>query len=248
MKKSFFIKKNRFLVNLRHFYNTYLNIVKKYFSPQITFFLGKKNVICDSAGWSCFKSRPGPKSPWILFVLIFCWILFFNSSYFLDQILWILLVLIFWKTLVLLFLMFLFFGIPKFSRLRRSKINVYPLYTPGNGQNFLACGAFFILYLKPPEYLKLFLFFKPPEFCSFLLLVEFYLLRVLIFWFKSPEFFRFLFFAEFYLLKVFIFLFKPSEFGRVFLLRGGVLIFKSPVPPRFILSRCLLHNSILARR
>ena len=125
------------------------------------------------------------------------------------------------ETLVLLFLMFLFFGIPKFSRLRRSKINVNPLYTPCEWSKFsrLRRG-----YLKPPEYLKFFLlFFKPPEFCSFLLLVEFYLLRVLIFWFKSPEFFRFLFFAEFYLLKVLIFWFKSSEFGRVFLLRGGFL-------------------------
>ena len=60
MKKSFLIKKNRFLVNLRHFYNTYLNIVKKYFSSQF-FFGGPIKFYCDSAGWSCFKdvSRSG---------------------------------------------------------------------------------------------------------------------------------------------------------------------------------------------
>ena len=37
VKKSFLIKKNRFLVNLRHFYNTYLNIVKNNFPPKIFF-------------------------------------------------------------------------------------------------------------------------------------------------------------------------------------------------------------------
>ena len=47
------------------------------------------------------KSRSGPKSPWILFVLITCWILFINSSYFVVQILWILFVLITWKHIIL---------------------------------------------------------------------------------------------------------------------------------------------------
>ena len=39
MKKLFLIKKNRFLVNLRHFYNIYLNIVKILFLVEKTFFV-----------------------------------------------------------------------------------------------------------------------------------------------------------------------------------------------------------------
>ena len=56
-KKSFLIEKNRFLVKLRHFYNTYLNIVKNFFSREKDFF-------CDSAGWTPFKGGNIPETPW----------------------------------------------------------------------------------------------------------------------------------------------------------------------------------------
>ena len=62
----------------------------------------------------------------------FCWFLFFAEFYFLTLLIfwikssefcWFL----FFEHWYCFFLMFLFFGIPKFSRHRRSKINVNPL-------------------------------------------------------------------------------------------------------------------------
>ena len=73
-KKSFLIEKNSFLVNLRHFYNIYLNIVKNSFSIQKFFGGPKKNIVIVLGGVVLSTvindlSRPGDISQCLIFFL-----------------------------------------------------------------------------------------------------------------------------------------------------------------------------------